>query len=303
MSNDGDINPAVVEAVDWVVRFTSGEATHDDVRAFEVWRATDPANDAAFRALSGVRPIAGEIHKGRVSRRAVLGGGVAALGAAVMVGVARPPLGLWPSFNELMADHRTGPGQKFAFSPAAGVEVELNSRTSVNILSGGEGIQIVDGETFVAVARKTLFGIEARDVRFETAQATVNLDTLAGGVRLTCMEGKVDCIANGQSTRISANEQWRQGPAGKAAVRKVNAATSASWRVGVLQFSRTPLSEVVEQFNRYRSVPIMLSSSAAGSAPVSGVFYIEDTDAAVAQLQQLLQFRVRHLPGSVIVIS
>lgn len=304
MSSDENINPAVAEAVDWVLRFTSGEATHDDVRAFDAWREADPNNDAAYRALASIRPIAAQVRKdARMSRRALLTGGVTASAALVVVGLSRPPLGLWPSLGELMADHRTGPGQKYAFSPSAGVEVEMNSRTSVDVLAGGDGIRLIDGETFVRIARDHAFRMEARSARFESTRAVVNVDTLSGGVRITCVQGEIDCTANGQTRRIAANEQWRLNAAGAAAVKPVNASASAAWRIGVLQFTRAPLAEVIEQFNRYRAVPIMLTGSVAGSQPVSGIFYTDDTDAAVAQLQQLLGFRVRHLPGSVILIS
>lgn len=303
MSIEDNITPAMSEAVDWVVRFTSGEATHDDLRAFETWREASADNDAAYRALARARPVARAMGKQRVSRRAVLGGGTAVAVAAVTFGLARPPLGLWPSFDELMADHRTGPGQRFAFSPSAGVKVELNSKTSVNTLADGNGIRLIDGETFVSVARENGFRIEARDVRVEATRAVLNIDTLAGGVRLVCLEGHVDCISKGERSTIGANEQWRVDADGATHVQSVNAVNSASWRMGVLQFTRTPLREVVEQFNRYRSIPIVMGSSAAGAQPVSGIFYTDNTDAAVTQLQQLLRFQVRRLPGSVTVIS
>lgn len=303
MRNEDAINPAMSEAVDWVVRFTSGEATHDDLRAFEAWREADARNDAAFRAIGNVRQIAQAVRGEKVSRRGLLGGGVAATAAVILAGLARPPLGLWPSFDELMADHRTGPGQKFAFSPATGVQVEMNSRTSVDLLADGEGIRLIDGEAFVSIARGAGFRLEARNARFIATKATVNVDTLAGGVRLTCLEGEVECRVDDRVARIAANQQWRLNAEGAAAVNRVDAGMAAGWRQGVLQFNRTPLGEVVEKFNRYRSVPIMLTGSVAASQPVSGIFYTDDTDAAVAQLQQLLHFRVRHLPGNAILIS
>src|SRR3546814_8803305 len=87
-----------------------------------------------------------------IDRRAVLAGG-SVLGAVIAAfGIVRPPLSLWPSLAELMADHRTGPGERSAFAPVAGVDVEMNSRTSVSLIDGGRGITLIGGETFVSVA-------------------------------------------------------------------------------------------------------------------------------------------------------
>lgn len=67
--------------------------------------------------------------------------------------------------------------------------------------------------------------------------------------------------------------------------------------------SATPLAEVVEQFNRYRSVPVVLADASTGAQRVSGIFHTDDIDAAVAQLNQLLGLRVRTLPGDIILVG
>ncbi len=72
--------------------------------------------------------------KERRTRRAFLGGGIAASAAAVAVyGMVNPPLGLWPSLAELNADYRTATGQqeKINFGPL--VTAELNTQTSIAI--------------------------------------------------------------------------------------------------------------------------------------------------------------------------
>jgi len=299
-----DLDPAAVEAVDWIVRLSSGAATEDDLRAFDAWRAAEPEHDAAFRALAGTRQVGRAlIAQPGVSRRAVLAGSGTALAAVVTLGLTRPPLGLWPSFAELLADHRTAPGQRYAFHPVAGVDVELNSRTSVALSSGGEGMRLIDGESFVAIQRDRPFQLEDGGARFLATTAKFNLQTLAGGVRLTCVKGDVVCSAGGHTARVRLGSEWRLTANGATTVRPVDPTNASSWRQGILRFASTPLDEVIEQFNRYRSIAIVLTDNSQGARPVSGVFYTAEIDSAILLLQQLLHLRVRHLPGNVVLIG
>ncbi|MFC4253980.1 FecR family protein [Croceibacterium xixiisoli] len=304
MADAGQPDPAMAEAVDWVVHLTSGEATHDDLQELDAWRAATPANDAAYRALAALHPL-GAALKGQsgVSRRAMLSGGAVSLAAIGAIGLARPPLGLWPSFSELMADHRTGPGQRFAFRPIDGVDVELNSRTSVALVSSGEGMRLIDGETFVAVANGTPFDVQAGEAHLRANGASFNVQTLAGGIRVACVAGEVLCGTGGTIARLASAQEWRLAANGRATTRPIDEGAAGSWRNGILRFERAPLAEVIEQFNRYRARPVMLASSAIGAQPVSGFFHTSDIDAAVSQLQALHQLNVRHLPGGVILVG
>src|SRR5262249_28317327 len=103
------------EAIAWVRRLTSGEATAADAEALRAWRDQGAAHGAAFVAASrlwrDLEPVAGKVRservapavaassaRGTVSRRIVVGGGLAA--AASVAGtyaLVRPPLGMWPS--------------------------------------------------------------------------------------------------------------------------------------------------------------------------------------------------------------
>jgi transmembrane sensor len=295
---------ATVEAVDWMIRLTSDEAGEEDMHALDRWRQARPENDAAYRALAAIRPVGSALRtESRMSRRALLAGGGMAIATFAALGSVRPPLGLWPSFAELTADHRTGVGQRLAFTPSAGVKVELNSRSSVSLASGGDGIRLIGGESFVHVQRAQGFFIKVQDATVKAARATLNVETLAGGVRVTCVAGQAECDANGANTSITSNQEWRVASDGAITTRRIDAGAAASWRAGILRFDRARLAEVVEQFNRYRSAPILLTDADIGNWPVSGYFYTHDIDAATAQIVQLLQLRIRSLPGNIALIG
>ncbi len=139
------------EALDWLRRLTSGEMTETELRDLDRWRDKSAMHRSAFaeanllwdtlepvarqgRANDVVARARSQSAKWRFDRRAMLGGGaVAALAAATYV-VVRPPLQLWPGLNELTAEHRTSIGEQRALPTPPGIDIEMNTRTSLSAL-------------------------------------------------------------------------------------------------------------------------------------------------------------------------
>ncbi|WP_341021130.1 FecR family protein [Brevundimonas diminuta] len=307
-----DDDALLVEAADWLVCLTSGEATEDDAARLAEWRAASPAHEDAFREIAGVRDyarVASTTKKpAMVSRRAVLGGSTGALAVLATFGLVRPPLGLWPSFAELTADHRTAIGERFAFAPVAGVKVEMNSRTAVSLIAasgdGHQGISLVTGEAFITAATLSEpFQVVAGRMRARASTARFNVQMLAGGVRAACVSGEVACSGGGASVLLRANEQVTFAQDGTASRVRVDGRKATAWRQGLLVFEGAPLADVVDQINLYRSGRIVLTNNAIGSLPVNAVFHTNRIDDAVPQIEQLLNLRVRHLTGGVVLMS
>ncbi|XSC43010.1 FecR/PupR family sigma factor regulator [Bradyrhizobium sp. RDT10] len=125
------------EALDWIVRLKTGAPTRADLDALQRWRQQSPAHEEAFKAAArlfrnagvaarelddrpdavGAALVPQRLPSKVLARRAFLGGAIAAAAAGYMV--VRPPLGLWPSLQELSADYRTGKGEqrKIAVTP------------------------------------------------------------------------------------------------------------------------------------------------------------------------------------------
>lgn len=307
-----DADDLLVEAADWLVCLTSGAATDDDAARLAAWRAASPAHEAAFREIAGVRNYAVAAKHNKkpplVSRRAVLAGGGTAAVAALTLGVARPPLGLWPSFAELTADHRTAIGQRFAFAPVSGVKVEMNSRTAISLLDatrdGANGISLVIGEAFItAEERGTPFRVKAGPVEASTRRASFNVQRLDGGVRIACVDGEVTCRGGDRPLMLRANEQVFVAADGGARRSEIDGAKATAWRRGLLIFEGASLAEVVDQINLYRSGKIVLANTALGGLEVNAIFHTNRIEEAVPQIEQLLNLRARHLAGGVVVMS
>jgi transmembrane sensor len=305
------LEPVMLEALDWLVRLDVG-ATTADVQALREWRARSPAHDAAFREVATFRrlaralpepsPTVSPFHQRPVSRRALFAGGGAIAASVAGAALVRPPLGLWPSLAELLADHYTGPGQRFAFAPTSGVTVDMNSRTAVSRTDGG--VRLINGEAFVTVApRATPFTVAAADAQAITRAAAFNIRSTDAEVCVTCVSGVLESRRSGEAQLIQAGEALTYDRAGRARRPHVDVALAVAWRRGLLIFDGAPLSEVVAEINRYRSGRLVLANPTVATRPVNAVFHTAQIENAVAQIQQLQGVTLTRLPGGVVLIS
>lgn len=308
MATETELDAAVAEAIEWSVLFASRDVTEEDARAFHAWRDERPLNAQVYAEIASFRPklraaAARRAEKAGISRRTLLSGGGTMIAAVGAFGLMRPPLGLWPSLADLMADHRTGVGERYAFAPVSGVNVELNSKTSIGLLDGGSGIRLIDGETFLTIHRPSGFRVESRDAAVTSEAGQLNIEVLGDTLRIACLSGNARCDTSTGRTDVATGEQLSVRPDGSTVRAKIRESLIATWRQGMLIFNDTPLKDVVAQLNRYRSGAIVLTDKAKQDRLVNAVFFTDQIDGAVGQLQQLLSLDSRRLPGGVVLIG
>ncbi|MGO4712507.1 FecR family protein [Bradyrhizobium sp. 2TAF24] len=315
------------EAIDWVHRLGFGEGRTAGLRAADLaaarrWRAQSAAHEAAFARASRLwqqfEPAArhlrqrGEIStelpspSRRMTRRAMIGAGLAAASAAVAV--VRPPLDLWPSLAEFTADYRTGTGEQNLLALQAGVSVHMNTQTSVAMRppqADADRVELIAGQaSFVASAPMgrgliVLAGggsVTATSGRFD-------MQCHDGVVRVTCVAGELRVLRQSDAAVVGAGQQVRYDrdrldPATSADVEMVTA-----WENGMLIFRMTPLAEVVAEINRYRSGRVILLDRDLARKTVSGRFRIDRIDDILPRLNQALGLKNRTLPGGVILLT
>lgn len=282
-------------------------AIDDDGLARAAQTVSEPAPDNVLPFLVPSRPQAQPQTQTRpqrgLSRRAFIGGG-GAIAASLAGGMMMldPPLGLWPSLAELMADERTGTGERRSFSPLAGVDVELNSRSSVSRTASG--LDLIGGEAFVSVARRgDPFRVTAGGGTVEAAQAAFNVQAYDGALCVTCVAGSVAVTHGGRGETLRAGREILFAADGQVRQASADAAVRLAWRRGLLVLRRTPVAEAIPQINRYFPGRIVLTDSAKRSVPVTGVFHVDQIDLAVVQLERLLGVSARRLPGGVVLLG
>jgi transmembrane sensor len=323
------------QAQAWWVRLHSGQATRADADAFRqwathskahaqawrevmrTWSALDPllAEEAVrqasrarafpwFRALSGTwSGLSAALHS--PGRRAFLGGAVAASVVAGVVAVD-PPLGLWPSVGELTADYRTATGEQRQLALAQGVSVRMNTQTLINRIGAGanpHGIALVTGEAEVAANGASDFLVESGGGRLLARAARFNIRHTGAQVCVTCLDGRVTVSANGEQRSLEAGRQVTYDQAGLREVVRADEASVSTWRTGVLSFDRMPLSEVIDEINRYRPGKVLLRNDTLGRTLVRMQLNLRSIDNAPVMIRELYGARLRSLPGGIVVLS
>lgn len=309
------------DAWDWVFRITSGEATKADLAALEGWCARSPRHAQEYARASGrwrsVGPAVDDMARQgsatassrglehfSIGRRALLGGTVAAAAGAVVM-IVRPPLGLWPSFNELTADYRTATGERRQIALAGVASVEMNTQTSLNVRpSAGESdrIELIAGEAIVATRSREVEVI-AGDGRTwaDTAQFNIRYD--GPNVFVTCMDGLVRVTQQGHSVDLQRTQQLVYASQGLGQTITVDPAVVTGWQQGDLYFENELLLRVIEEINRYRPGRIVLMNDALGQRRYTASFKLDRLDVVITQLQAIFGARVTSLPGGLVVLS
>ncbi len=78
---------------------------------------------------------------------------------------------------------------------------------------------------------------------------------------------------------------------------------ASAWQKGLLIVRNRPLSDVVNEVNRYRPGRIVIARPALSDRLVNGTFHIDHLDNFPNQVQQLFGAGVRVLPGGIVLLT
>lgn len=321
------------EAIDWLQKLTSGEMTPEDVAALQRWRMGSPQHEAAFVEAKRLWQDAGEAgyvlfdrgenfaarldalgrrHRKTMNRRAVLGGGIAAISAASVYGVLNPPLGLWPSLSELTADYRTATGEQRNVTFAGDVAINLNTQTSlaVRAAEGAEDrIELIAGEaSFATPARaKRPLVVLAADGKTIAESGRFDIRYTASGARspisVTCFEGTVRIECGADLTDLLPGQRVHYDHAGLGQIAAVDPQVASEWQRGIIEFRGTPVVEAVEEINRYRPGRVILMNTALAQKQLNGRFRIDQLNDALLGLERAFGAKLKQLPGGIVLLS
>lgn len=323
------------EAQHWLLRLTSGTATAYDARAFKLWCAQSHAHLQAFaemrRMWDSLGPAAAAlaaretahtvvgasaVHFSvddiprfaarRMSRRAFLGGAVAASAAWM---VLRPPMKLWPSLSEMAADYRTATGEQRDIEIKPDLIVHMNTQTTVNLRKGQGnvlGIELLEGEIQVRDTQRahTPFTVFARGGRVEIgAQTHCNIRCFSSDIQVTGLDGTSTLTYQGQSALVHAAQRVDYGASGIGSIVAADVEATMAWRRRVLIFDGRTLADVIEEINRYRPGKIVLANDRLSARKVQGRISLNQLADIAALIQDAYGAKVTSLPGGIIVLS
>lgn len=237
--------------------------------------------------------------------------------ASASIAAAGATLALrWPA---LSAAYRTGTGEIRTLTLAGGLRIELDAETALDahredarqdfaLQAGSVAVTVPTGHAALtlSVGEARLVTEPGQPAEFIVrCKPSEGLSGWIGGLdaEMSCLSGAVTVVpASGTPpTRLAAGQEIRVGRDARG-VHPIDIAQAAAWRRGLLVFRDTPLSEVVDDLNRYRPGRIVLASSAAASRRVTGIFHLARPEEALRSIRTALALSEVRLGDRLVVL-
>jgi len=315
------------EAIAWQLRMGEGGADADtDAGALQRWLAAHPDHARAWRQLhllgaeleAGLAAARGPAARQALARPAPRGGRRAAamLAIALAAAVGWSVLDRFQPASHLLADHRTGTGERRTVTLPDGSVLHLDTRSAVDVAFDATRRAIVLRAGQVAV--ETAHGgaaehrpfvvlteggsLRALGTRF-TVQAVDGQERQGSATRVTVTQSAVAARPPGCSAdpaqpcageRIVQTGQTALLRDGRVDRPEPAPPEPDAWKDGMLVVENQPLADVVAQLARYRPGRLAVDPRVAGLR-VTGTLPLADTDQALLALTAAVPVEVAYV--------
>lgn len=308
--SDSRLNAASV----WYSRLNGDSHPESVWEDFAAWLAADDANriafdrvEALYAELEGLAPELAAIDRARMptssnviefsarpprrpSLRVWLGAAATVAAALALFVIVRMPL-----VGEEATRYTTKMGESRSVALADGTTIEMNTASTLTVAFNGRErrVTLEQGEALFRVgadnARPFLVLVGGREVR--DIGTVFNILRDRDRTVVTVESGKVMISSPGAATpdvQLGAGDQLAARDGNGQVLNRVDPAQATSWRDGYLTYKEAPLSVVVADLNRYFAGHIVLADKNTGVHRFSGVLKVDDEDAVLNRLAQLL---------------
>jgi transmembrane sensor len=306
-------DPLIEEALRWLVVLRDPSADEGERRAFERWRAADPAHEAAWRRAQAVWQRADILaphlkdrrpaHQPSGRRRWLQAAAVGAVAIPAGVLLLRSDL-----LSDLLADFRTAAGERRTFALADGSNVELAgaSALSVSFDARSRCLRLVEGEAFFDVAPEPArpFIVEAGGGRTQALGTAFDVKLGDRSVLVAVSAHKVAVSLHGEApTIVEQGQTVRYTAAGIEPAQAADLRAIEAWRRDRLVFHDAPLGDVIADLQRCRGGRILLTDGRLRDLKVTAVFDTRQVDAALATIANTLPIRLHRFTDWLVVLS
>lgn len=320
------LSAARTQAAKWSVRLHSGNFSAHEQAELAKWRLSHPDNEREFQAIERLGEMAATLPKRHVQalyggaiperpdrrRRRVLRTGLAlacTAGLAVGVGLMVRP----QAQPDYRAELSTRKGERRSANLPDGSVLEMNTDTVAKIAfyADTREIELLQGEIMFTVDAdiNRPFIVDAGSGQVRVTGTRFNVRRDSSRVSVAVESGSVD-VSSGRwwhrtTQRLTAGQGTSFDQDGMlAAVDQVDVAAVTAWRNGRLVFRNAPLSDVIQEMNRYLDQPIRLTDAHIQRLRVTASFLLDDPAVLVNALQQVAPVEVRYLPdGGVALVA
>jgi transmembrane sensor len=231
-----------------------------------------------------------------------------ALVAALLLGIA-----LWVIYLRGPATMtlQTVVGEQSSFTLQDGSVVYLNTNSKVRVawLPAERHIEVVRGEARFKVARDAgrPFTVATATTAVRALGTVFNVRFEPLSTQVAVLEGQVEVTVGSVAVQPAVLERVRLTAGERVAVTQSGIETNAgppiesvmAWTERRLVFRDQPLDAVIQEFNRYRTHPLVLDDPTLAALRISGVFDLSDPESLIAYLGTFETVRVaRRSDGS-----
>lgn len=241
-------------------------------------------------------------HERASSRRRVW----AAAASLVAVAIGLAGLGYW-HFSAQRYETRIGEQRDVILEDGSKITLNTNSAVVVRYSKSRRYLVLDHGEVLFTVAHNAArpFDVAAGGTLTRALGTEFNVDMRSAKVTVSVLDGAVQVSAPDVAGRaaivapaagVAANSvaaakgqaiEFRPGER-RLVEEKADLGRIDAWRTRHLEFSNTPLSEAVEEFNRYSTTQVVIGSPDLASVRVSGVFRIGNVNGFLYALHEVL---------------
>lgn len=293
-------------AATWYVQLNDGAVSEAKTRAWQAWMQSSPQHAAAWTrverlqqqwALMPRQAALSSLGAAKAQRREVLKilGMLVAVGGCSWLAVDNVP------YRSMLAQHRTGVGERRSLQLEDGSQLELNADTSLDIRfdSNQRLIQLYGGEILVQTAKDPAqrpFMVETAHGRIRALGTQFSVRQWPEHTRVGVLQAAVEVSAAervDQPLRLETGQQVLFDRDQIDAVQLLPA-NSTAWVHGMLSVDDWRLGDFIEELSRYRP-GVLRCATAVQNLSISGAFRIDDTNTVLENLSKTLPVKVRYM--------
>jgi transmembrane sensor len=322
MPSDTDRPSRQDEAAAWFAAERAGVMLVEQRAAFDAWRA-DPRNQAALDAMrelwDDLAVLKGAAPEPAASapRPTRTRGRLAAMAALVLLVIGASGTAWW-LLQPGPASIVTVAGQQKSQSLPDGSVIAVNVASTVayDISDKERSVTLAQGEAAFSVRADPArpFVVRTGDYEIRAVGTAFNVRQRDGVIDVAVSEGKVEiCRAAGAAgaavlTRLAAGELLRFPATFSPATfdgspKPVPVGQISEWRMRIVTYEDAPVSEVIEDFNRYFDQKLTVEDADLRKRRVTVRLRVDDRVHAIETLASLLDARLITLGASDILIA
>lgn len=235
-----------------------------------------------------------------------------ALAASVLLTVGA--VAAW--YYAQLGSYATDIGEQRSLRLEDGSTVELNARSQIKVryTADERHVDLLEGQALFRVARNQSrpFVVQTGNTRVRAVGTQFDVYRKRDATVVTVIEGKVaaspaksdmpDSILLGAGEQLTLPAVLPARPSIQPKPQLANVAAATAWTQRRLVFNGTPLADVVEEFNRYNPVPLVITDASIADLQINGSFSSSDPTSLLKFLREVGPYRVRDT-GSAIEIS